>query len=399
VLAAVCIPLVLGFVAMAADVGLLFRAKRNLQIAADAGAMNAAGELSVGDWSAAGKAGSAMNGVTDGVSNSTVVVNNPPVYGAYKGQTGYIEVIVSQLRPTFFMNVFGKSSMMVNARAVAQAVPSPTCVYTLGSASPGSSGPGGVFVTGSADLEIPTCGILDNATGANAVHVTGGATLKAQAIGIVGTDTVHIGGVLQPSSPVTGMTAMSDPLSFMTPPPPSDYSSGCATASITTNTTIGPASPSGYVCYSSLSTPRGSPVITLSPGLYIFSGAGGLNVSSGTTFSGTGVTFYFVNGASFTISNGATANLSAPTSGTYSGMLFYQDPTDAAPDEFSGGSAGNINGIFYLPAATLTMANGTATTFNTDLVVNSLTMSGAATLHPYAPLTGASPLSTPNLAE
>jgi hypothetical protein len=124
-----------------------------------------------------------------------------------------------------------------------------------------------------------------------------------------------------------------------------------------------------------------------------------MNISSGTTFSGTGVTFYFINGASFTISGGATANLSAPTSGDYSGILFYQDPTDAAADEFSGGSAGNINGIFYLPAANLTMANGSAATFSTDLVVGSLSMSGAATLRPYAPLTGASPLSSPNLAE
>ena len=65
VLAAVCIPLVLGFVAMAVDIGLLFRAKRNLQIAADAGAINAAAELSAGDWSAAGKAGS-CNERTDG---------------------------------------------------------------------------------------------------------------------------------------------------------------------------------------------------------------------------------------------------------------------------------------------------------------------------------------------
>jgi hypothetical protein len=163
--------------------------------------------------------------------------------------------------------------------------------------------------------------------------------------------------------------------------------------------TIGPSSPGGYVCYSSFSAPRGSPTITLKPGLYIFNGAGGLNVSSGTTFSGTGVTFYFVNGASFNISNGATANISAPTSGTYSGILFYQDPTDSAADQFSGGSAGTINGIYYLPSANLTIANGTATTFNTDLVVGSLSMSGAATLKPYAPLSGASPLSSPNLAE
>jgi hypothetical protein len=127
-----------------------------------------------------------MNGVTDGVNNTTVVVHNPPVYGSHIGKGDYVEVIVSQLQPTFFMNAFGKSSMTVNARAVAQAVPSPTCIYALGSSAPGSSGQGGVYITGSADLELPTCGVLDNATGADALHITGGATLNAKAIGIVG---------------------------------------------------------------------------------------------------------------------------------------------------------------------------------------------------------------------
>jgi uncharacterized membrane protein len=133
----------LGFMALAADVGLLFRAKRNMQIAADAGAINAAAELSVGDWTAAGKAGSALNGVTDGVNNTTVVVNNPPASGAYKGNGSYVEVVVSQLQPTFFMNAFGKKSMLVAARAVATTVPTTTCIYALNPAAPGSSGPGG----------------------------------------------------------------------------------------------------------------------------------------------------------------------------------------------------------------------------------------------------------------
>jgi hypothetical protein len=224
--------------------------------------------------------------------------------------------------------------------------------------------------------------------------------LTAASIGIVGSDTVHNGGVLTPS-PVTGIASVSDPLAgTVSPPPASDYSSGCISSTYGTGTyTIGPSSPGGYVCYSSLSVSKGSPTINFKPGLYIFNGSGGLDMASGTILNGTGVTFYFVNGASFTISNGATANLSAPTSGAYSGLLFYQDPTDSAADSFVGGSTEGVNGIFYLPDASLTLANGTATTFTTDLVVGSLTMSGNATLTPYAPLSGSSPLSSPTLAE
>ena len=97
-------------------------------------------------------------------------------------------------------------------------------------------------------------------------------------------------------------------------------------------------------------------------------------------------------------------NLTAPTASTTSvginaGILFYQSSADTAADIFKGGSAGNINGIFYLPAANLTFQNGNASTFSTDLVVGSLTMTGNAQLTPYAPLSGASPLSTPRLVE
>jgi hypothetical protein len=151
------------------------------------------------------------------------------------------------------------------------------------------------------------------------------------------------------------------------------------------------------VCYSSFTVSSGSPNITLNPGLYIITGT--MSIGSGGTLSGTGVTFYFVNNGSFTLSNGVKVSLSAPTAGTYDGLLFYQDPSDTNADSFVGGNSGTTNGIFYLPKAKLTLANGTSAVFNVDLVVGSLAMSGAATLKPYAPLSGASPLSTPRLVE
>jgi Flp pilus assembly protein TadG len=392
----------LGFVAFAVDVGLLLRAKRVVQTAADSAAIAGAAELSFGDAVAAAKADAAQNGVTDGSGGTTVAVTNISGPG---GKTNYVQVIATQPQPTFFMKMFNFNSVPVSARAVAAAIPSPACIYTLSSTTPDTndSPAGGVSVTGSADLELPTCGILDNALGADAVHVTGGATLNAKAIGIVGTDTVHNGGVLNPNPPTTGMTAVSDPLSsLVSPPPASDYSSGCLADPQygTGSHTIGPASPSGFVCYTGFSVSKGTPAITLNPGLYIFNGAAGLNIASGGTFTSTGgVTFYFVNGASFTFSNGVSVSLSAPTTGTYSGILFYQDASDTAPDSFVGGSSENVNGIFYLPAANLTLANGIAATFNVDLVVGSLSMSGNATLSPYAPLTSSSPLSSPQLVE
>jgi Flp pilus assembly protein TadG len=388
VLAALCLTCLLGFVAVSVDVGLLFRAKRVVQTAADSAAIAGAAELNFGDVTAAAKLDAGENGVTDGVGGATVTVTQP--------KAGYVQVVASQPQSTFFMNVFGQSSMAVSATAVAAAVPSPSCVVTLSSTPPGGSG---VEITGSAFLTLTTCGLVDNATGSSSLHVTGGAGMSAASIGLVGTANLHNGASVTPT-PVGNISPVSDPLSsIVTPPPASDYSSGCvADPKLTKSATIGPSSPSGYVCYSGFSISKGSPTITLNPGLYIFNG-GAFNIASGTIMNGTGVTFYFVNGASFAISNGAALTVSAPTSGSYSGILFYQNPSDTAADSFIGGSAGSLSGIFYLPAAQLTLANGNTSTFSTDLVVGSLIMSGAATLQPYKPLTGASPLSVPRLVQ
>jgi hypothetical protein len=285
------------------------------------------------------------------------------------------------------MKVFHWNSMTVSARAVAALVPSRNCVATLGTVSPGIS------VTGGANLSLPGCAVSDDAIGSNAFYVTGGASVSASSINVVGETLLKTGAVVTPT-PATGVNPFPDPLaSIATPPPASSYTSGCAADPvIKSSQSIWPG------CYNGLSFPKGSPTVTVNPGVYIIKGPNPLAVASGTVLNGTDVTFYFVNGGSFNISNGAAINLSAPTSGSYSGLLFYQDPTDTAADSFVGGSAATLNGIFYLPTANLTLANGNAT-LNADLVVGSLSLSGNASLQPYVPLNGTSPLATTALTE
>jgi Flp pilus assembly protein TadG len=398
----------LGFVAFAVDVGLLLRAKRVVQTAADSAAIAGAAELSFGDAIAAAKTDAAQNGVTDGSGGATVAVTNISGPG---GKTNYVQVIATQPQPTFFMKMFNFNSVPVSARAVAAAIPSPACVYTLlpnpftvGKKGVHTPSPG-VSVTGGASLTLPTCGIVDDATDTGALTVSGGGSISAKSIGVVGTDSILNGDIVTPT-PITGITPVADPLSsLVTVPPASDYSTCQADPNISDSNahTIGPSSPGGFVCYQGLTITH-SPQITLNPGLYVIDGEGAANayalsIAGGATFTGTGVTFYFVNSASFSITNGATLTLSAPTSGTYNGILFYQDSGDSVADSFVGGSSGILNGIFYLPAANLSLENGNSSTFTVDLVVGSLTMTGAATLKPYAPLSSTSPLSSPQLVE
>ena len=69
--------------------------------------------------------------------------------------------------------------------------------------------------------------------------------------------------------------------------------------------------------------------ITLSPGVYYLD-QGSLAVNGGATMSGTGVTLVFTSStgsgyATANIDGGATLNLTAPSSGSTAGIVFFGD--------------------------------------------------------------------------
>ena len=121
VLTALCMTAMLGFMALALDVGLLFRARRNMQTAADSAAIAGAQDYM---WNAStttartqAKNASTANGYTDGASGAVVTVNIPPTSGPNTGSAGFIEAIVSQPVSTVFMGMFSRSSVNVGARS------------------------------------------------------------------------------------------------------------------------------------------------------------------------------------------------------------------------------------------------------------------------------------------
>jgi uncharacterized membrane protein len=116
----------LGFMALAIDAGYFFREKRMAQSAADAAAIAAAEELSSNNRANMQSAASAMakmNGFDNTLATNpaVVTVNNPPSYGNYVLNQGYVEVIVTKPVPTLLLGAFNHSitSMGVAGRAVA----------------------------------------------------------------------------------------------------------------------------------------------------------------------------------------------------------------------------------------------------------------------------------------
>jgi hypothetical protein len=89
-------------------------------------------------------------------------------------------------------------------------------------------------------------------------------------------------------------------------------------------TTLSPGTYCGGITISAIGT-----TVTASTGLYILLG-GGLTVGGGANLSGPGVTSYNTYNATYSykpivVSGGSATQLSAPTSGSCEGLLFWQD--------------------------------------------------------------------------
>jgi hypothetical protein len=151
-------------------------------------------------------------------------------------------------------------------------------------------------------------------------------------------------------------------------------------------------------CYGGL-TISGSGTVTLAAGLYYIDGP--FKITGSGTVSGTNVTIYLPNssGASFTTSGSGTLNLSAPTSGSYNGILFYQNPNNTADMSINGSGTLNLQGIIYAPGSNLTMNGSGSSQFYTALVTNSLTFNGSGSWQDYAIKNAGSLLTAVKLVE
>jgi Flp pilus assembly protein TadG len=386
---------ILGVVGMATDVGTLLHDRRNLQIAADSAAIAGAVEENinpaVANVQAAGQRAATQNGITNGSNGAVVTINTPPASGPHAGAAGYVEAIVTQTEPVFFMKLFSFTSMNVGARAVAfNGAKNQGCMLAL---NPTASDT--IHLQGSFDVSAPGCAVIDDSNASDALVFTGGGgTLTAGSVGVVGGATGATGD--STPAPVTGIAPESDPLANLPAP---TYNAASCTAP-PTGTTWGPATAGGTVCYSGDISVKNA--VTMSAGTYVFPGP--LDFSGNGSLTGTGVTLYFPgpNGTLGGPGNGnTTLNLTAPTSGTYNGILIYQDPSDTNTGEFNGTPITNLTGIIYMPNAELEISGNTTVNLDTDLIIGSLYDKGNATINmtDYSQTVTNSPLKSVALVE
>ena len=132
---AITLPVLIASLGLVLDNGAMYELKRRLQTAADAGALAGAHEIhrsNHGGIQAASLYDAKQNGFeANPDTDSVVTVNNPPSTGRYAGDPAFVEVVVEERAPLFFMTAFVDDGYLVRARAVAGTRQDNHCLYVL----------------------------------------------------------------------------------------------------------------------------------------------------------------------------------------------------------------------------------------------------------------------------
>ena len=382
ILVALGLPVFLGLLGLGIDVGYLRYMKWRMQTAADAAAVAGAGELQYLTHVTAAKYDSERNGFKDGVDGVTVAVHNPPQ--PYVGDTATscinkpyhdfcVEVIVSQPQPTFFMKVFGWTTVPVSARAVGILWTGPSCMYALNGTQAGT-----FKLTPNGGYKVTTnCGIVVNSSNGNAM-LPNGNTLNAKSIGIVGGCSGCGTNVTPTPTKLPG--AVPDPLGYLPEPTASGPVRAYPNYTLPGSYTLQPGIyPNGITI--GYTSGKAGPVVTFAPGQYFITGgtfsvigpktdndnADGLayqhpNLQGSEVFFdiGPSAQVAIMGGGNGTFVNSYNGGLSAPTTGTYAGILFWQSratPLLSYTARASSGQGDGWTGALYFPTVGLRYGN------------------------------------------
>jgi Flp pilus assembly protein TadG len=268
-----------------------------------------------------------------------------------------VELQVSQVPA--FSSMF-MPSIQISAGATAATIRTGVyCVVALV-----NTGATGITATGNGDINLG-CGMITNSTSLTAAIATGSSDVYATpvaAVGAVPASDNWNGAELLPFT-----VQQDDPYALLGIP---SFTSGeCTDMNVGSNETVNftPTEGSTVTCFTRL---RVQGNLTLGSGTYVIDG-GDVNVNSGARLSCTGCTIILTNsdsGPSPTIgtvdlNGGAQINMTAPTTGTYRDVLFYQDrratTSNSAVNKINGNSSSTFSGAMYFPKQHL-QVNGNA---------------------------------------
>jgi hypothetical protein len=409
VVTALGIVVLMGFAGLGVDVTKWLSSTRAIQAAADQAAYSAA--------SAAGttfcpnnastmqaKAVAAARGFVHGQDDTTVSVTCP--------STESFKVTITQAQPMWFTRLFLETAPSATRSAAARVAGKKTdlCILALDGTNPSEAYVGAdanvLAVQGSANVTVE-CGVaVDSSSNYSLQAGSNAASLTANDVYLVG-DMLPQSSGFTPNITVTGCSscnpvippnqidkhqrAVSDPYANRTVPA---HSCGSTPGVTVSGTTLNPSNgttssgSTGIFCGGLNLTNTN---VTVGCGTYVIAG-GQLAIDSNSkvvqsTGCTTGVTFILTNSApgvndyarvNYQGNNAGKLVLTAPSSGPYGGLVFFQDRDAPSPssseidnstscgggskqNKFSGQAQIALTGALYFPSQTLCYAGGSST--------------------------------------
>jgi hypothetical protein len=365
--AALSMPVIVGFLGLGAETASWYNGKRALQNAADSAAIAAATNADSSSYADEAKAVAARYGYQDGVDGVTVTaVNNAP---CPDGSNKCYAVTISRLQPMILAQVTGYSgdgtingnpAKMIAAKAVAiqGLAPREYCVLALAS----SGDPEALRTNGAPNSDLSGCSVMSNSSARCTGH-----DLKADYGDAFGTNN----GCGKKKN--SNVPKLADPYAGLASSIPSQT---CSSYPVGPKKKQDPALPASNVL-GGTETRTLIPMcgdVELSSDVTIAAGGSGgavllirngsLNLNGHTlkTQNGSALTVIFTgddNSRSHAPIGKGTFDYQAPTTGPWKGVAMYQHPGLTGGVDIEG--AGNeptwtITGLVYLPKASVTFS-------------------------------------------
>lgn len=396
VMFALLLPILVGFIGLGVEVGLWYSERRDMQAAADAAALAGTYELAedrVPNVASVAQREAENNGWSSG--SGTITVRSfpfnglyPAVPSAYSADPDTVQVLLTRQVSLLFAGYFLGSggSVTINTKAVGKSVAGANgaCVLALGNGlAPGASA---LNAAGTASITMTGCTMATNSTNNAAIDTDGFATLTADCFysagGVSGEQNMTAtacSGAKENQPPVTDPYADIPQPTFSACSNPADNYSLTGSAADT-------ISPGVYCSITSSS----SGTLTLNAGTYYLDGGDFKISGSGNVAATGGVTIVLGNSSggsscgNVNITGGGEIDMTAPTSGTYAGILFFRHATCSGSGQamaFTGNAGSTVIGAIYSPTKALSVTGGTSIAGSClQLVANTISFTGTGTI-------------------
>lgn len=353
IITGIVMPVLVGMAGLATDTVQWSLWKRELQRQADSAAIAGASAKAEGA-SVTDAATVEIDRHSFATLTSAPIIENAPTSGSYAGNNNAVRVVLQTTQRLPFSGMFMSAAPTTHSEATAAVVANGNyCVISLE-----SSTNAGITMQGNASVNMG-CGMATNSQAANAVVAGGSSSIYATPIAAVG-------GLSASSNYSTGTQLL--PYSLTQPDPfanlPQPILPSCSgQLNVAPSQTRTVSNPTGVACYRGMDL-KGT--VNFDPGIYYIDG-GSLSFGSQTVVAGAGVTFILTSSSADTnpssiatvnMNGGATVNLTPPTSGTYSGILFYQDrrALDSGTNTINGNASSHMEGGFYFPSQAMSFS-------------------------------------------